>query len=288
MRRHRLSLTVALTATVLAACASAYGVIAKHPFPAKNEAVAGGAGLFATAGTATNADGQTVTRVVVRDSRSGATRVVRVVRGAWALPRPVKGAAVEGLSWDGSTAVLRSLARPGRFAVVALTAKSPPHIVDLSAKGVFEFDALSVTGSSLFLSEYANAKATLLDRIRMYDTTSGILRQQPVVDKIEGGETMAGLPVARARSGDGAVVYTVYEATRHPFVHVLLTADAISLCIDLPARGSIEKPGTWRLTVSNAEGTLRASSSRLGKAYVIRTTGSIGAIVRVENIANST
>jgi hypothetical protein len=250
--------------------------------------VAAGAALSATVNVGTNAGGLKVTRLVVRDSKSRATRAVRVVRGAWALPRPVKGAAPEGLSWDGSTAVLRSLARPSRFAVVSLTSKSPPRIVDLAAKGTFEFDALSVTGKWLFLSEYANATASVLDRIRLYDTVSGTLRQQPVLDKLEGGETMAGIPVARAHSADGATVYTIYEAQRHPFVHVLLTDSAISLCLDLPARGNLAAPGLWRITLNGAQGTLRAVSLRLGKAYVIQIRDSIGTIVRVENVPDST
>ena len=207
-----------------------------------------------------------------------------VVSGAWALPRPVRAGAVEGLSWDGSVAVLRSLARPSRFAVVALEGDTPARIVDLSEQGRFEFDALSVSGDSLFLSEYAGAKATVLDRIRVLDTVTGKLRQEPVVDKLEGAESMAGVPVARVYSPDGATAYTVYDAQRHPFVHVLLTGDAISLCLDLPARGNAVTPGTWKLTLDSAKGTVRAASSRLGKAFVIRVRDSIGTIVRVENL----
>jgi hypothetical protein len=288
MTRRRSLLTVALTAAVLAVCASAYALTVVQPSPAKDEAVAAGAALSATVGVGTNAAGLKVTRLVARDSQTRATRTVRVIRGAWALPRPVRGAALEGLSWDGSIAVLRSVARPSRFVIVSLASKTPPRIVDLAAKGTFEFDALSVTGNWLFLSEYADPTARVLDRIRLYDIVPGKLRQQPVLDKLEGGETMAGLPVARDRSTDGVTVYTLYEAERHPFVHVLLTDSAISLCIDLPARGNLAAPGAWSITLDEARGTLRAVSSRLGKAYVIRIRGSIGTIVRIETIPNAT
>lgn len=288
MKRHRPLLTLALTAAALAGCASAYALRVAQPAPAKNEAVAAGAALSATVNVDTSVAGLKVTRLVVRDSKSRATRATRVVRGAWGLPRPVKGAAPEGLSWDGSTAVLRSLARPTRFAIVSLTSKSPPRIVDLVARGTFEFDALSVTGNWLFLSEYADRTARVLDRIRLYDTVSGKLRQQPVLDKLEGGETMAGIPVARDRSANGSTVYTLYEAQRHPFVHVLLTDSAISLCLDLPARGNLAAPGSWRIMLDEARGTLRAVSSRLGKAYVIRIKDSIGTIVGIETVPHST
>lgn len=288
MKRRRSLLTITLTAAALAGCASAYALAVAQSSPARNEARPTATGRTATAELEITMQGVKLTRLVVRDSKSRAPRAVRVIRGAWGLPRPVKGAAPEGLSWDGSTAVLRSLARPTRFAVVSLTSKSPPRIVDLAARGTFEFDALSVTGNWLFLSEYANPTARVLDRIRLYDTVSGKLRQQPVLDKLEGGETMAGVPVARDRSANGATVYTLYEAQRHPFVHVLLTDSAISLCIDLPARGSLAAPGSWRMTLDEAKGTLRAVSSRLGKAYVIRIRDSIGTIVRIETVPNST
>lgn len=289
MNRYRSLVPAAVAAALaLAWCAGASALTVKDSPRDANEAVAGGASLSATATLAIRADGIEVTRLVVRDAKTRATRAVRVVRGAWALPRPVLGGRVEGLSWDGSVAVLRSLARPSRLAVVALEGNTPARIVDLSSQGTFEFDALSVSGTSLFLSEYASAKARVLDRIRVYDTLTGKLQAQPVIDKLEGAESMAGVPVARVYSPDGATVYTVYDANRHPFVHVLLTGDAISLCLDLPARGNAAAPGAWRLTLDSTKGTVRAASSRLGKAFVIRVRDSIGTIVRVENLTRST
>ena len=260
-------------------CGSATSRALKGPAPAANEAVAPGARLLATATVRSDGAGRTLTRLVVRDLETRATRDVRSIPGAWALPRPVLGAAPEGLSWDGSVAVMRSLGRPGRFVVVPLSPRKPTRVIDVKAQGVLAFDALSVTGNALFLSEYADAKATVLERIRLYDLPTRTLRRQAVVDKLDGSETMAGVPVARTRSADGKTVYTLYEGARHPFVHLLMTDAVVSLCLDLPASAARSvAAGQWTLTLDSRAGQLRAVSRRLGKVFVIDVRNSIGAV----------
>ena len=53
-------------------------------------------------------NGATVTRLLVADAVSGATRGIHYVDGAWSLPVPVGGAAPEGIAWDANRAVLVS------------------------------------------------------------------------------------------------------------------------------------------------------------------------------------
>ena len=101
----------------------------------------------------------------------------------------------------------------------------------------------------------------------MYDIPTSTLRPQPVVDKLEGGESMAGVPVARARSIDGTATFTVYESNAHPFVHVLYTEDVISLCLDLPAKGSPDAPGRWTIAIDPSYTALTITSTRLGKTF---------------------
>lgn len=251
-------------------------------------AEAPGAGAKAVTDVGTGSQGQTTTRLLVADAKTGAARAVRYVDGRWELPVPVPGGDREGPSWNGELVVLRSADRPSRFAVVRLDGQAEPQVIDLAADGEFEYDALSPDGRFLYLTQYRDAAGTQVDRIRQYDLGAGKLAAEPVVDKSEGGEAMAGTPVARALSGDGATVYTVYEGEEHPFLHTLLTGDAISFCTDLPATGLPDEPGRWTVRVSADGGQVTASSGRLGKAFVIQIADGVPAISSIADLPPGT
>jgi hypothetical protein len=143
-----------------------------------------------------------------------------------------------------------------------------PQIVDLRREGTFGFDALSRSGTKLYLTQYRNASGAAVDRIRLYDLSTQKLDPKPVVDKAEGDESMVGTPVARAWSAAGDTVYTLYEGAAHPFVHTLQTAYAFTFCTDLPARGDPTAPGAWTLRLG-AGATLTATSDRLAKSFLL-------------------
>jgi hypothetical protein len=239
--------------------------------PARSEwaqAPGGRAKAISNVGTATDRGNErTVTRVLIADARNNATRKVRYVDGAWALPVPVPGGDTEGLSWDGRVVVMQSTDVASRL--VALRARGGrPQIVDLRRQGTFGFDALSTDGRRLYLTQYRNASGDSVDRIRVYDLTTHELDPTPVVDKLEGDESMVGTPVARTWSADGGTVYTLYEGAVHPFLHTLQTAYAFTFCTDLPAHGDPTATGAWTLRLGSGK-TLTAESDRLGTSFQI-------------------
>jgi hypothetical protein len=237
--------------------------------PARSEwAAAPGAGTKAVSNVGSDGSGKTVTRVLVAGAKDDSTRQVRYVDGAWALPVPIPGGDTEGLSYDGGTAVLQSTDTPGRFVVLHVVTGTS-SVVDLQRDGSFGFDALSPSGDALYLTQYRDVTGGRVDKIRRYDLRAGRLDPTPVVDKSEGGEAMAGVPVARTRSADGATVYTVYEGAEHPFVHMLLTTAAISFCIDLPGKPAGSATGNWTVKLGTRGTTLTATSDRLGKAFLV-------------------
>jgi hypothetical protein len=238
--------------------------------PARSEwALAQGAGAKAVSNVGSDGQGRTVTRILVAGARDDSTRQVRYVDGAWALPVPVPGGDTEGLSYDGGVAVLQSTDTPSRFVVLHVATHAKPVVVDLQRDGSFGYDALSPSGNDLYLTQYRDVTGLRVDKIRRYDLRAGQLDPTPVVDKSEGGEAMAGTPVARTRSSDGATVYTIYEGAEHPFLHMLLTQSAISFCIDLPGRAAGGATGTWTVKLGATGATLTATSDRLEKSFLV-------------------
>jgi len=237
--------------------------------PARSEwALVPGAGTKAVSNVGSDGSGKTVTRILVAGAKDDSTRQVRYVDGAWALPVPIPSGDTEGLSYDGGTAVLQSTDTPSRFVVLHVLS-GRLSVVDLQRDGSFGFDALSPSGDALYLTQYRDVAGGRVDKIRLYDLHAGRLDPTPVVDKSEGGEAMAGIPVARTRSADGATVYTVYEGAEHPFVHMLLTTAAISFCIDLPGKPAGTATGSWTVALGHAGTTLTATSDRLGKEFLV-------------------
>ncbi|MFN8222964.1 MAG: hypothetical protein U0R50_06890 [Gaiellales bacterium] len=229
-------------------------------------AVARGAGLSVTATVSTSA-GSPSTRIVVRRLQGGSVVTTRVVRGAWLLPRPVRGGAPEGIAWSGSRVVLRSAGRAGRFLAVP-AGRGPAVVHTIPGAARFEYDVLSPDGLRLFLAEYP-PDSSLLERIRVYDLGTHVLRRQAVVDKLAGGTSMVGVPVARAVSRSGVTTYTVYEGREYPFVHVLDANAVLSICIDLPVRSDVRRPGRWVVALDERHQRLRATSLRLGKLFIV-------------------
>jgi hypothetical protein len=104
----------------------------------------------------------------------------------------------------------------------------------LELRGDFSFDALSPSGSLLYLVQYVAEADPTRYVVRAYDLRSGRLLPGPVVDPREPDEKMRGLPATRETSRDGRWAYTLYDgAGSHPFVHALDTVASKAVCIDL-------------------------------------------------------
>lgn len=164
-----------------------------------------------------------------------------MVRGAWALPAAVPGQA-EGISWDGSRAVVVSLADPGRFTALSTAG---PHAArrTVAPRGRYLYDGLSVDGNRLFLTQRADAHGVPGYRVLRYDLRTGVLDLHPIVDKAEGETVLVGEPVARAATPD--FLYTVYEHGTRPFVHALQSDGDFALCLDLPVEHRAAAHSAW-------------------------------------------
>jgi hypothetical protein len=161
----------------------------------------------------------------------------RIVPGRFTIPAVAYDGSAAGLSADGKTLVL---IRPRRafprlrtvFAVVDAERLRVRRVVTL--RGDFSFDALSPSGSLLYLVQYLSRRDPTRYLVRLYDLRADRLLREPVIDPREVGDVMRGLPITRAASPDGRWAYTLYDgAGGHPFVHALDTAGRTARCIDL-------------------------------------------------------
>ena len=172
-----------------------------------------------------------------------------------------------GVSPDGSTLVLPSLARGDttRFAVVSTDTLRLRKTIALD--GLFAYDAISPDGATLYLVEYLSETNY---RVRAVSTATGGLYRRVVVAKGEEGKPMAGYPVTRATTGDGEWAFTLYGRDDEPaFVHGLYTEARLAVCIDLP--WTVERSALMhvRMKMDGAELVL---SDGGGKVAVVDTT----------------
>jgi len=191
--------------------------------------------------------------------------------GAWGFPMVTFTGQVEGVSHDRRTLVLErplgqegQIATPSRFAL--LNARSLRLRKIVSVPGRFSYDALSPDGARLYLIEHVTVMGALRYRVRLYDIRSERLARRAIADERSRWTTMEGVPVARATSGDGSWVYTLYGGAPTPFVHALNARAGSAVCIDLPPGISVDSAvlrlrGS-RLIVEGRTGDLRAAIDR--------------------------
>ena len=193
------------------------------------------------------------TRITMTGGPGETLREDVAVAGRYVAPQVVPGGPLEGLSPNGRWLVLESHApAPAERSVfLILTGRLGLERDTLDLPGRFTFDAWAPDGSVLYLIEHKPPAASGHYVVRAYDMQKQALRPDPVADKRNVGEQMAGRPVARAATPDNAVVATLYvrqgDGDEHgPFVHLLYAADGQALCVDLP-------PGTPVGTSSKLE-----------------------------------
>ena len=178
---------------------------------------------------------QTLVARVERDG--GRVAGSHVLRGRFTIPAVAYDGSAAGLSADAETLVLvrprtRFPQPETTFAILDAERLRLRDVVTL--RGDFSLDALSPSGSSLYLIEYVSPRDPTRYRVRAYDLRAGRLLRDPVIDPRTFGDAMRGLPITRATSPDGRWAYTLYDgAGKHPFVHALDTATREARCIDL-------------------------------------------------------
>jgi hypothetical protein len=232
---------------VAGACTTTHGGSTQRPAPAPAVSLA------------RVSDGDTTFTVRSREHQtviSAPGRGQLVIPDRYVLPRITADGAVGGLAHDGTTLALGpgTDSSPSRFALVDTRLDRPPTIVRLA--GEFSFDALSRTGSMLYVIQHLPPANSGRYAVRVYDVARKVLQPAPVADKRNVEQTMSGYPMARATSRDGTWVFTLYQSTKHPFVHALNVDGAYAICLDLPH--TAPDGNTWRLTLSPDGGTLHA------------------------------
>jgi hypothetical protein len=181
----------------------------------------------------------------------------------------------EGLSRDGRTLVLASIAgpyaSPSKFLVVDPRRLKALRTIVLD--GTFSFDALSPDASRMYLIQYTHAASNDLTHyiVRGYDMPTHRLLPGKIADRSEHEETMAGVAMTRTTSADGRWVYTLYQKpSGEPFVHALDTVGAAAYCIDLPANR-----GLYNIVLSLRNGGRTLSAHwRSGRPWLNVATGS--------------
>jgi hypothetical protein len=216
----------------------------------------------------------TDTRVEARDA-AGTLRAHATVPGAWQLPEPAQDGTIEGVSADGRTLALTG-PKGGRFAVLDTSLANAPMVISLARR--FAYDALSPEGRTLYLIEHlTDPRNPGRYQVRAYDLGTGRLQPGFIADKRELDEAMAGYPLARASTPDGAWVYTLYQGPEHAFVHALAAGDGYALCIDLPG-GAPGKDAAAYWGLALAGDTVYAANAAVGVAAALN--GPAGEVVR--------
>jgi hypothetical protein len=277
MRRSLLPLAVVVA--VLAAGCSAD--------PAGPAAPAGSAGSSAparsapTSGATSSSPPAARSGPMVEVAASGARTVVRMLdpgtgrqlgsvglEGRWSLPTVVGGGQPDGGQPDGGqpdgvtaagAVVLAGAADGARSRFAVLTPPyTAPALVDLP--GGFGYDAISPDGGRLYLVQHLPPAGSEHYQVRAYDVARRYLDPAVVVDKTHLDEWMAGHPVSRTVSADGATVATLYRrAGEAPFIHVLNTVDGFALCLDLPAAATGKD-----LVLTGVDGAALTAADRAG------------------------
>jgi hypothetical protein len=202
-------------------------------------------------------------------TRDGHVLRSTAVRGSVGVPLVAYDGTPGGLSGDRRSLALSSYGpgpgNPGHTSLVVLDTRSLKPRLRVKLPGTWSFDAISPSGSTLYLVEHISVGADPKYRVRTYDVGNRRLGAA-IVDRLEQEEVMGGVPVTRATSREGRWAYTLYARDQqHPFVHALDTARREAYCIDLPLDYKRPKQDRLRLGL-DAEG--ESLSVRLGRARV--------------------
>jgi hypothetical protein len=213
----------------------------------------------------------TVTDLTVQPGYGGRSQSLP---GAWRLPTIGTDPVPTGVSIDGATIVLvpdrpydateaSSSGLVSRFAILRRTLDADPRVIALH--GDYEFDAISIDGSILYVVEHLPSPPEAHYQVRAVDVSTGTLREGVIVDKANIDEAMGGWPIAQIRTATG-FVFTLYRSPEHPFIHALNTTEGWALCIDLPATGASDPAGSldWGIAAAADGRTIVAANATLG------------------------
>jgi hypothetical protein len=177
--------------------------------------------------------------------------------GFWGIPAPIPTATGgEGLTRDGKRLIIATTGSEStQFAV--LGARFLRVLDRFTLDGNFAYDALSPDASMLYLIQHMDQNNVNRYVVRAYDLRSHTLVPGRIADKTQAGWVMEGSAVARATSGDGRFVYTMYSRPGgYPFIHALDTVSGVAHCTGLPWHGNQAPLQNARLALGNTGRTL--------------------------------
>jgi len=177
--------------------------------------------------------------------RSGMIRRWRYFDGSYGVPLVAFDNTSGGLARNGRRLVLVSHKLQVRTRILVVDPDTFRPRARLRLQGMWAFDALSPSGSLLYLLQYggwlSNGQAQSY-AVRALNLNTKQLYASSVVDRREPDEKMTGMALTRVESRDGSWAYTFYSRQKKaPFVHALDTVHRRAFCVDVP----------WRLTADD-------------------------------------
>jgi hypothetical protein len=177
-------------------------------------------------------------QTVVEATRRGGGQIVRMQTwpGTWTIPAVAYDGSASGLSADRRTLVLiepRTSFPRAETRLLVVDAHNLSSATVIVLHGDYSFDAVSPSGSRIFLIHYTSSIDPTRYEVRAYDVRTRALVTQPIVDPRDAAEKMRGNPLSRVMSPDGRIAYTLYDGGGHPFVHALDTAASTARCVDV-------------------------------------------------------
>jgi hypothetical protein len=202
------------------------------------------------------------------DLATGRTLRETTLAGQYRLPMITHDSVMGGLSPNGRWLALAgpSSRTQSRFVVLDTAFKQQPQ--QISIAGLFLFDGLNNSGSSLFLTESLGDDPSANYLVRRYSLSQDMLDPKVIVEKGEEDEPMSGTRRGAVASQQGDWLYSLYlEASHGPFIHALPINDPqFAFCIDLPteSKDDLAKQSRWSLTLSADKRMLYAANGALG------------------------
>jgi hypothetical protein len=203
--------------------------------------------------------------------RNGTIRRWRYLRGSFGVPLVAFDNTGGGLAHNGRRLVLVSHQTAAVTRIVVVDPGTFRPKAHLRRPGTWAFDALSPTGSLLYLIQYrgsANQAVGQSYAVRALNLNTRRLYASAVVDRREPDEKMTGMPLTRAESRDGSWAYTFYSRTnKGPFVHALDTVHRRAFCVDVPWNWQRSADALWKVRLELARSDVLV---RLGRDIVAR------------------
>lgn len=201
------------------------------------------------------------------------------LRGHYVIPAVAYDGSAGGLSASGRSLALINFSRtfpppPTKVAILDTEVylrhprrpgqHRPQHAIRYwDLRGQFAFQAISPTGSKLYMRHYRRRdRGSAYDRrpddfdLWTLDTGNGGLGPRPLTVS-NSGRQLAGLPISGATSSDGRWAYALYDGDmRLPFLLALDTATGRVLRVDLPGLEQLRNPYMLKLRLDSAGGHL--------------------------------